>query len=170
MSSRINTRPVLDVINKYQEALRGFSEEEFCRKPEDGSWSVSEIYCHINQVNMRSLLAVEKCIYGRQVQRGYGVPLFTRAILYFGQFPPGSVKIPDNIAALVTVVSKEDARNELIRFVEKFNQILPKAKKCSPHNRVRHQRLGLLNCEEWIRFIEIYSKYHFKRLRRLSGN
>lgn len=165
MSSRINGRPVLDVINEYQEALKEFSEEEFCRKPEDGSWSISEIYCHINQVNIRSLLAIEKCIYGRQLQVAYGVPLLSRAILYFGRFPPGAVKIPENIAALVTVVSKEDARNELIRIVDKLKQVLPKAKKCSPHNRVKHQQLGMLNCEEWLRFVEIYSKYHLKRLK-----
>ncbi|RXF71607.1 DinB family protein [Arcticibacter tournemirensis] len=170
MNTRLCAESILRVINDYQEALKDFSEEEFCRKPESGRWSYAEIYCHIIQVNMRSLLAVEKCIYGKQQQKRDVAPLISRLILYFGQLPPGRIRIPANISAIVKVITKEEAKNDLIKFTGKLNELMPKILKCSPYQRIRHQRLGMLNCNEWIRFIEIYSIYHFKSLQKMKDS
>ncbi|PWG82327.1 DinB family protein [Pararcticibacter amylolyticus] len=166
MSMGINARSILDITSEYQEILKNLTDEEFCRQPEDGSWSCSEIFCHIVQVNVRSLLAIEKCIYGKQQQRRHGLPLVTRLILYFGRFPPGKLNIPSNILALVRVTTREEAKNDMIRFTVKLKELLPKISKCSSEQRIKHPRLGMLNCIQWLRFMEIYSRYHLKKLKK----
>ncbi len=170
MSLMVSERSILDAIGKYQDNLKSFSEEEFCRKPHDGGWSCSEVYCHMLQVNMRCLLAVERCIHGKKQPRRSGPSFISHLILYFGRFPPGKLKAPPNVASIVKTITLEDAKNDLIKFTGKLKELMPKALKCSPYQRIKHQRLGMLNAIEWLRFLEIHTKHHLKQLKRIRSS
>lgn len=169
MNFRTSEHSILEAIAEYQDSLKNFTEEEFGRKPPAGGWSYSEVYCHVIQVNLRCLLAIERCIYGKKQQEGPGAPMLSRVILYFGRFP-GKLKTPPNLASIVKVISREDAKNDLIKFTGKLKELMPKALKCSPYHRIRHQRMGMLNCLEWLRFIEIHTKHHLKQIKRIRNS
>lgn len=167
MKIRLTENAILEIIGEFQEVLNELTEDEFCRKPDTGSLSYAEIYCHVIHVNRRCLLAVERCIYGKQNLRQTSASLLTRAILYIGRLPERKINIPGHLASLACTITREEVKNDLINFTIKLKELMPKAVKCPLHQRVKHQRLGMLNCAEWLRFIEIYSAMHLRKLRKM---
>jgi hypothetical protein len=166
MSVSSTTKSILEAIEKYQDFLCEVDEDEFQISPAEGVWSYSEVFSHIIQANLRSLLAIQKCLYAKSQGTG-SIPLIARAILLFGKFPPIKLKAPANIAALVKKISREEARNDLIKLKTRVLELTPKVSKCPENSRMKHPRLGMLNAVQWLRFIEIHSYHHLKQLRRI---
>lgn len=166
MSVSSTTKSILAAIEKYQDFLYEVDEDAFQTSPAEGVWSYSEVFSHIIQANLRSLLAIQKCLYAKSQSTG-SVSLIARAILLFGKFPPIKLKAPENIAALVKKITREEARNDLIKLKTKVLELAPKVSKCPENSRIQHPRLGKLNAEQWLRFIEIHSYHHLKQLQRI---
>lgn len=167
MSIQESVVSIKDAIGVYLNWLKELDEDDFVKPPPSGGWSYSEVCCHVIQVNVRSILAVEKCIYAKPNLRGTGPNLIARLILYLGRFPPVKIRSAPNIAGIVKPVSKEDARNDLILFANKLQDLSVKLLKVPSENRVRHPRLGMLNCREWLQFINIHMRHHVKQLERI---
>ncbi|WP_207426457.1 DinB family protein [Pedobacter sp. SYSU D00535] len=167
MSVNDTAKAILKALQEYHELLNSISDEEFLQQPARGGWSCSEVFCHIAQANLGSILAIEKCIHGRASAGKYSVPFITRIILFLGRLPGGKYKAPDTIASMVKKISREEARNQLIKFTGRLKDVTPKIAKASPYCRVKHPRLGMLNSEEWLRFIEIHTKHHLKQVYRV---
>lgn len=168
MSITETGKAINEVLKTYQKMLREISEDEFMQTPVNGGWSRSEVYCHVLQVNISSLLAIEKCLHGKQVTRKYSLPFFTRIVLFLGKFPVLKYKTPEKVAAMVRKISREEARNQLIKFNSRLNELLPKIAKSTADCRVRNPKLGMLNCSQWLRFMEIHTNHHLKQLNRIK--
>jgi len=167
MSIPASALSIKEAITTYLAVLKEIDEDDFVKPPPKGGWSSSEIYCHVIQVNARSILALERCIHAKSRHRSSGPTLLARLIFYVGRFPPFKIKSPPNIASIVTCISKEQAKNDLIKSTDKIKQLLPKLIKTPKDNRIRHPRFGRLNPEEWLRFIEIHTRHHLKQLERV---
>ncbi|WP_423147484.1 DinB family protein [Rubrolithibacter danxiaensis] len=155
-------------IEKYQEVLKTFTEEEFQQTPAPGVWSYSEVYSHITRANSASLLAIEKCLHQTKPVKSEGISLLARLVLFAGRFPPVKLKAPEKMAAMVTKISKEEASNELVKFLHKIEGLVPRIYKCNNSSKIQHPRLGMLNACQWFRFIEIHSKHHLRQLSRIK--
>jgi len=91
--------------------------------------------------------------------------------MFLGRFPPAlKVKVPPAIAARipVTKISKEDAKNLLIKCRKRVDDITPLIKQSSPFSRYKHPRLGMLNAAQWYKFIRIHLEHHLKQLNRIK--
>jgi len=167
MSLQASASSIKDAIATYLAWLKEMEEEDFTKSPPDGGWSYSEVYCHVIQVNVRSILAVERCIYAKGPRSASGPNLMARLILYMGRFPPIKIKAHQKVSSIVKTLSKEEARNDMLVFCNKLQDLLPKLMKVPQHQRTRHARLGMLNCEEWLKFIDIHTRHHLKQLERI---
>ena len=167
MSVSTTTKSILAAIETYYDFLGKVEEDEFQQSPAEEVWSYSEVFSHIIQANLRSLLAIQKCIYGKSPSRS-SLSIVSRAVLFFGKFPPVKLKTPESLAALVKKITREEARNDLIKLKTKVLELAPKVSKCLQDSRMRHPRLGMLNAEQWLRFIEIHSYHHLKQLKRIE--
>lgn len=155
-------------LKVYQEILKNVPEDEFFRSPQIGSWSVSEVYCHIIHVTTVSLLAIEKCLHGKQMRSSSSLPFITKIIFLFGQFPPIKLKAPENIAAKTKKIEKEEARNGLIKVIQRLDSTVARLSKSSSNCRISHPKLGMLNSYEWLRFIDIHNKHHLKQIKKIQ--
>lgn len=161
-------KSILSAVSKYETLLAAVSEEEFVRSPADGVWSYSEIFSHIFQSNLVSLQAVDKCIRGTGIFSAKRIHWLAGLILFVGRFPPGKLKAPVKIAAMVNKISREDARNSIIKFKMRLDEIKPQIKKADSYQKAKHPRLGLLNAKQWFRFIEIHTIHHTRQLKRIT--
>ncbi|WP_069659612.1 DinB family protein [Arcticibacter eurypsychrophilus] len=167
MSIPASALSIKEAITSYLALLKEIDEDNFIKPPPHGGWSSSEIYCHVLQVNARSILALERCIHAKPKHRSSGPNLIARLIFFMGIFPPLKIKSPPNIAFIVKCISKEEAKNDLIKSNDKIKELLPKLIKTPKDNRIRHPRFGRLNSHEWLRFIEIHTRHHLKQLERI---
>lgn len=167
MSLSSHYRSLLKAVTQYEDLLNEVSEETFLENPASGGWSYSETFSHIFQSNLASLVAVEKCYLGTGVYDRKSLGMVVWAILFFGTLPPGKFKAPERIASMVKRISKEEAKNLIIKFRNRLEDLRHKIPKADPHQKVKHPRLNLLNARQWLRFIEIHTIHHTKQLERI---
>jgi hypothetical protein len=168
MSVSSQQRAILQSVKEYSRLLEEISDEDFHRSPAEGTWSYAEVYSHIFKSNLYSLIAAEQCINGTAEKSSASTHWAVRLILLFGRFPPGKYKVPASIEKLTAKISKEEARNLIVKFKTRLADIAPKVNKAKSYHKVKHPRLGLLNAGQWFRFIEIHTPHHQKQLERIS--
>ena len=168
MSVSSQQRAILQSVKEYSRLLEEISEEDFQRSPAAGTWSYAEVYSHIFKSNLYSLIAAEQCINGTAEKSSARTHWAVRLILLFGRFPPGKYKVPASIESLTAKISKEEARNLIVKFKTRLADIAPKVNKAKSYHKVKHPRLGLFNAGQWFRFIEIHTLHHQKQLERIS--
>jgi hypothetical protein len=163
-------KEIEEVLDTYRNRLDTIADEEFNVTPPGGGWSCAEVYSHILQADIGSTIAIEKCTLSSCVPTSKGRSLTGLMVLSFGRFPPVRVKVPEELAAKIPAknISKEEARNLLIKCRKRIEDVVPRIHDASPNCRVLHKRLGMLNARQWLKFILIHSKHHLKQLDRVE--
>ncbi len=155
------------IVNAYELKLAFVKNEEFQATPPIGGWSYSEVYSHIFDASLLSLLALQKCIDGEGVIEK--TILGARAILFFGMLPPGKrYKVPKRLVDRVKKIDFETAEELIDDFGLQLAKATSQIENANPSIKVAHPRLGFLNAKQWLRFIEIHLNHHLKQLKRIE--
>jgi hypothetical protein len=153
---------------RYEAFLTTVADADFQRNPAYGVWSYAEVYSHIFEANLISLLALEKCVKGTAEEDKSSLHPVVWLILFFGKFPPGKIKAPARIADMVKKITPAEAQELMHRFRHRLQELVPQVSQASPTQKAKHPRLGLLHARQWLRFIEIHTKHHEKQLYRIQ--
>ncbi|SOD19728.1 DinB family protein [Pedobacter xixiisoli] len=160
---------VLKTAEAYRQKLEGFDSENFQTEPPIGGWSYSEVYAHIFDSSLLSLMALNNCINGEGKVKP--TAFVVKVILFFGSLPPGrKYKAPSKIAVRVKKISIAAAQQFITDFELQLAQTYPKMKDADPRMKVKHPVIGYLNTEQWLRFIEIHLNHHYKQLKRIENS
>jgi hypothetical protein len=167
----MNTERVFTSIQKvtftYKQKLAEISDHNFERHPDKGGWCYSEVYDHIFDLSLLSLGELEQCLSGRGKNKA--THWFTNLILFFGSFPPAiRFKVPKHLASRVKKISKEEASSRIMDFMLQLQPYGNRLAKADKNLKTPHPRLGYLNAEQWLRFIEIHLKHHLMQLKRID--
>ncbi len=156
-------------LDKYRAQLDTIPDELFTETPPGGGWSYAEVYSHILQATLGSSINLERCTHGNCEPTSKGPTLLGRLVLFTGRFPPVRVKMPAAIAAkmVISKITKEDARNLLIKCRKRIDDTSGIIKNAPQNARNKHARLGMLNAEQWFKFIRIHAQHHLKQLARI---
>lgn len=160
---------ILKMTGTYSQKLDGFSAANFQTEPPIGGWSYSEVYCHIFDSSLLSLMALNNCIKGD----GKIKPTIfaVKAILFFGMLPPGrKYKAPPKMATRVKKISIAAAQQFITDFELQLAQTYPKVNSADLKIKTKHPVIGYLNAKQWLRFIEIHLNHHLKQLRRIENS
>jgi len=154
----------------YRNRLDTIPDEQFTETPPGGGWSYAEVYSHILQADIGSSVAMERCVNGTANPTDTGLNLLGRLVLFFRRFPPVKIKVPQKTVAKMPVskISKEEAKNLLIKCRKRIDEIAPLIAGAPPQNRYKHPRLGNLNAANWLKFILIHTNHHIKQLDRIK--
>jgi hypothetical protein len=160
-------KSITKIVNAYKAKLATKSEDDLVLTPANGGWSYSEVYSHIFDSSLLSLMALNNCIKGDGEKKS--AHFATIMILFFGALPPGKkYKVPKRLAERVKKINLMAAEQFITDFELQLLQILPQIKKADPKIRTKHPRLGYLNAGQWLRFIEIHLNHHLKQLIRIE--
>ena len=162
-------KKIEEALDDYRNRLDTIPDDFFTETPPDGEWSYAEVYSHILQANLGAMVALEKCIRnGKPTSAGRN--MLGLLVFLFGSLPPWKTKVPEKVEARIPArkVSKEEARNMLIKCRQRINELTPLIRDSSEYCRVKHGRLGMLNARQWFKFILFHSKHHLKQLDRVE--
>ena len=160
-------RSIFKIVAAYKGKLTLMSKEDFMLTPPIGGWSYSEVYVHIFDSSLLSLIALQNCVNGN----GTAAPTSfgTKAVLFFGMLPPGKkYKVPKKLADRVKKIDKITAEKFISDFEGQLSVIDARIDKVDGTIKVLHPRLGYLNAKQWLRFIEIHLNHHLKQLGRIE--
>jgi len=160
---------ITKIVNAYKVQLATKGEEDFMQTPPINGWSYSEVYAHIFDASLLSLIALQNCIKGEGEIRP--THFVVRIILFFGAFLPGKkYKVPKRLIDRVKKINLLTAKQFITDFELQLTKIYPLIKNASPKTKTKHPRLGYLNAQQWLRFIEIHLNHHLKQLKRIENS
>lgn len=157
------------IVDAYKAKLSQYNEEIFQVTPPIDGWSYSEVYSHIFDASLLSLIALENCVKGK----GEDQPthFIVKVILFLGAFPPAQkYKVPNRLIDRVKKISKTEALDFILEFDQSLEDIFPSIAGADKKIKTKHPRLGYLNAKQWLRFIEIHLKHHLKQLIRIEDS
>ena len=162
-------KAIEEALDNYRAQLDVIPDEKFNETPPGGGWSYAEVYSHIMQATIGSCVALERCVNNNCPATKKGINVFGRLVMLMGRFPL-RIKVPEKVAAKmpVTQLSKEDARNLIIKCRKRVGEVMPMVKDHSPESKHKHPRLGMLHAGQWLKFIRIHLEHHIKQLGRID--
>ncbi|MFI5162404.1 MAG: DinB family protein [Sphingobacteriales bacterium] len=171
MTIEAERRAIDETLDIYRNSLDTIPDDLFDLTPPGGGWSYAEVYSHILQADLSSSIAVEKCTLSTCAPTSKGRTLIGLFVLTAERFPPFPVKVPKSVAAIIPAkkISKEEARNLIIKCRKRVNDLAPNIFDAPKNHRVKHARMGMLNARQWFKFILIHSKHHLKQLDRIEN-
>ena len=155
------------IVDAYKSKLSHYSEDVFQTTPPIAGWSYSEVYSHIFDSSLLSLIALERAASGK----GENKPthFIVKLILVLGTLPPAKqYKVPKRLAERVKKISKTEALDFILEFEKGLDDNYPVITHAKANCKTKHPRLGYLNAKQWLRFIEIHLKHHLKQLERIE--
>ena len=169
MTIEAERRAIEAALDEYRNRLDSISDEQFDQSPRGGGWSYAEVYSHIMQATIGSSIALEKCTNGTCMPTTKGRTRIGVFVLASGVFP-GRVKVPPAILekSPVKKISKEEARNLIVKCRKRIDTVAKLLFDSKPHNRIAHPRLGMLNARQWFKFILIHLNHHLRQLNRIE--
>jgi hypothetical protein len=164
MNTEKTYQSIIKIVSNYSAQLAMVDEHIFQAKPPIGGWSLSEVYSHIFDSSLLSLMAIEKCTQGLGEQKK---TLFVaKLLLLIGRFP--LAKAPSKIADRVKKITPIDAQQLITDFELQLSKNYSSISKAEATHKIKHPRLGYLNAKQWLRFIEIHLNHHLHQLHRIN--
>jgi hypothetical protein len=168
MSYTQNYRLLLKVMVKYQERLKDYDDVSFNRKPAADVWSPAEVYAHIIAANSMTARGLMKIIDKSATLTDEPVPFLAKLLLWSGRFPKGR-KVPAVVEARTPkIASIEEAQTAINACLENLQKLWDCRENWNLDYKIKHPALGMLNLHQWLRFMLVHSKHHWKQLDRVS--
>jgi len=163
-------KAIEETLDTYRDLLDEVSDEQFAETPEQGGWSIAEIYSHVLQSTLGASIAVERCINGTCDTSRKGLSWMGRFVLFFRRFPI-KVKTPAAVASKMTIakISKEDARNLIIKCRHRIDTIAPRLAEETGIHKISHSILGMLNGKQWFKFALVHLTHHLQQVKRIKN-
>ena len=112
------------IIDAYKAKLSSYPEEIFELTPPINGWSYSEVYSHIFDSSLLSLIALENSA----KRKGENKPthFVVKLILLLGSLPPAKkYKVPKRLVERVKKISKTEAMDFILEFEKALNDNYP---------------------------------------------
>jgi hypothetical protein len=164
-----NYKSIFNIVASYKSKLSAMGDEGFQLTPPIGGWSYSEVYSHIFDSSLLSIMAIQKCLAKEGEIKP--TPFAAKLILFFGMLPPGKrYKAPSRLADRVKKITITAAEQFITDFELQLAKIYPHIANADLKIKVKHPRLSYLNAKQWLRFIEVHLKHHLKQLQSIQNS
>jgi hypothetical protein len=165
-------RAIDTALDSYRQQLDALPDALFNETPAMGGWSYSEVYDHILKATLGSSIALERCTHNNCQPTSKGMNFWGWYTMLTGKFPPIKAEVPQELSAKspVTKISKEDAKNLIIKCRKRIESTGGLVKNAPATARHKHPRLGMLNAGQWFKFIRVHLEHHLKQLERIKNN
>ncbi|TSD63925.1 DinB family protein [Inquilinus sp. KBS0705] len=165
-------RDIDAAIDSYRNWLDTVTDDEFAATPPMGGWSYAEVYDHIMKASLGASIALERCTHNNCPPTKKGMTFWGHYVILTGLFPQFKTRVPEAIAAKLAPkkIDKEEAKNLIIKLRKRVDDtaaLIPDAKS---NARWQHPRLGMLNAQQWFKFIRVHLQHHLNQLNRIKNN
>ncbi|WP_264454381.1 DinB family protein [Paenibacillus polymyxa] len=157
-----------ETAQHYLLELDSFSLEELQYTPQEGQWSLGQMYLHlVNSALYMHLKNIDLCL---QPNGETGVKTEAgTAIFNLGSFPPMRIQVPPSPQYTPQqLTSKEEIVEGLNVVIRKMREIEPTVGKSTTLFTVSHPSFGALNAGEWFELIEMHYRHHLLQKERLK--
>ncbi|MGA4719730.1 DinB family protein [Fictibacillus nanhaiensis] len=153
----------LQLIETYKSFLQNYSNEQLRYIPEQGVWSIGQMYDHLIVVAHEYLDSVEDC--EKAVEELHqGKSEFGEYLFNIGGFPPIKIKLPEELDSPPdNTKSKEEIVLELDQLMNRMKDLAVKVEEINPNCKMKHGGFGWLNAQEWLSLVGMHFRHHLRQ-------
>lgn len=153
----------LKLIDTYKSFLQKYSQEQLSYIPEQGVWSISQMYDHITVVAHEYLDSFEACALAVREQK-QGKTEFGEYLFNIGGFPPIKIKLPDELDTPPdNTKMKAEIMLELDLLMKRMKELKMIVNDINPNFKVEHGGFGWLNAQEWFDLVGMHFRHHLRQ-------
>lgn len=162
-------RDINAALDEYRRQLDSIPDNQFDVTPPKGGWSFAEVYSHIMQATIGGSIMLERCTHKTTKPVKGGVNWIGKYVLFTGLFPPVKTALPDGLAAKMAPkkIDKEEAKNLVVKCRQRMESMATLISETPSTRRAQHPRMGMLNANQWFKFIRIHLQHHIRQLERV---
>lgn len=158
-----------EVLFIFKKELAKYSQEQLGHVPQEGVWSIGQMYDHIILVSHEYLDNVQICASLSECQPFGKTPAGER-LFEDGGFPPIKIRLPDEMNAPPNNTdSKEILQTRMEDVIERLVHREMNMASINPNNKVEHGGFGWLNAKEWLELVEMHSRHHLRQKKELEN-
>ncbi|TMU88351.1 DinB family protein [Bacillus sp. BHET2] len=153
----------LKLLETYKSFLQNYSLDQLRYIPEQGVWSIGQMYNHLIVVAHEYLDSVEACALADGEQK-QGKTEFGEYLFNIGGFPPIKIQLPPELnTPPVNTKMKEDIIRELDQLMKRMKKLKMKVVDINPHYKVEHGGFGWLNAQEWFDLVGMHFRHRLRQ-------
>ncbi|MFC0189463.1 DinB family protein [Fictibacillus aquaticus] len=153
----------LKLIETYKRFLQNYSPEQLRHIPEQGVWSLGQMYDHLIVVAHEYLDSVDACA-NTAIEQKQGKTEFGEYLFNIGMFPPIKIKLPDELNSPPdNTKNREDIMLELDQLMNRMKELEMKVESICPNYKDEHGGFGWLNAQEWFVLVGMHFRHHLRQ-------
>jgi hypothetical protein len=157
------------VSQQWMATLDNYSEEELLRQPEEGAWSIGQVYVHLlGSAQFFHLAHVKTCLASNDnSDKSKKMP---GKISYFlGSFPPIKIKVPPSPQYTPPQPKSREALRESYANLQKaMIETATAIENTTFKGKSEHPAFGFVSAPEWFLMIEMHFRHHLRQKARLD--
>ena len=156
-----------ETIKLWIDFLDDYTLEMLCRKPDDNSWSLGQVYTHITD---DTAWFVEQMTAAMQTSADSEKKMHenARIMLENNAFPAIMIEGPATNSYIKQPESKDEVRERLLDIKKDVNNLFASFDPAKAIGKTRHPGLLYFNTLDWLQFAEIHLRHHFRQKKRID--
>jgi hypothetical protein len=160
-------RQLNEIISFWIGALERYSVAELLVKPQDGGWSIGQLYNHLINETAFYIGEIETCLsnneHAKEKMSDEGRKLFQKNC-----FPDVKLKRPEGNPEPPQPENKEKLMAEMEKLKLKLHQLGTDIENSRNNGKTRHPGLLYFNAREWLQFAEMHLRHHLRQKREID--
>jgi hypothetical protein len=157
------------VLAVWEQALDGYSEADFLRKPDEDAWSIGQVYVHlVGSAKVFHLRQATQCL-ENPAHQNEGKTMPGRIVYFLGGMLPMRIKVPPSPQYTPPQPqSIGEIREKIAALKPLMTEMADRIAQQSGSGKTTHPAFGHLNAEEWFQLIDMHFRHHLRQKRRLD--
>nr|WP_262918332.1 DinB family protein [Mucilaginibacter straminoryzae] len=152
----------------YRNRLDEIPDEEFEKAPAPGVWSAAEVYSHLLDATLRTFMGIDQCCMKTVEHTTVKENWKGKLMMWLGTLSFMRINAPPEVAARVKKITKEEARNKLVKIRRRIEELATRLQSAPEDYRIKHPIMGMLSGKQWFKFCRMHAEHHLKQLDRIS--
>ena len=156
-----------ETMQKWIDYLDDYSLEMLCRKPDDNSWSLGQVYTHImddtawfvGQMRISMLTGADE---EKEMHED------AKAIFQNNEFPDIMIEGPATNTYIKQPESKEEIGERLLDIKLEANILFAFFDPSKATGKTKHPGLLFFSALDWLQFAEMHLRHHFRQKKRID--
>ncbi|MBS1651186.1 MAG: DinB family protein [Bacteroidetes bacterium] len=157
-------------INDWDNYLSDYTLEELKQSPEQGTWSMGQLYMHLIESSDRMIKRAENCLNSNE-NSAVAINSSAEKIFNTGIISEQKIKAPTHVTnPPEQPVNKEFISDALKKLSHDFSALVAKSKQFNKGGKLPHPNpnLGMFNAEQWMDFSILHFNHHLKQKNQLD--
>lgn len=158
-----------DVKNQFLQKVANIPDDLFNQKPDDGSWSLAQVFYHIYFVEFGTITTINKNLKADKVKLNAGISnVFRSLLLKIILKSPFKFKAPKVVSEVPAQISFQEIKEMFDKNTQAFKDVLTDLPEALENKQIfKHPLAGLFTINETLHFVREHYLHHEMQIDRL---